>query len=142
MAEQYTLTKGRPYIHKRCGKVTVVTGADFSGLCNPSQVCLGTICANCGGPDSVSAFYWQDTEEPLHEYRRRLRKSAPAVYHLWRRISPLIGLCGGAALGFFFLDRNPPIDITVGSALGVFVMWLIIGPAVANAFGTKFYEQR
>ena len=142
MSEIYNLGDGRAYVHKRCGESTIVTGDDFAGLCDPSQVCLGTICANCGGPDSVAAFYWEDTKEPLHDYRKRLRNTAPSIYKTWAVIVPLIGLVGGGIMGAKFLATNLQLDIAIGSAVGIVVMWLIVGPAIAGMFGTNFYEQR
>ena len=142
MAEEYTLETGRAYIHKRCGLATVILDDEFSGLCDPSQVSLGTICSNCGGPDSLSAFRWEDTNEPIHEYRKRLRRTAPGIYQFWRRISPVIGVVGGGTLGHLYFGRSMLVNLTVGISVGLFVMWLIIAPAIARNFGTKFYKQK
>lgn len=100
--------QGRPYVHKKCGQVTLITGSDFVGLCNPFEPCMGTICASCGGPDSTSQFAWADTQEPISEYRARLRAEAPASLKIWNYvISPLVGGGIGGAVGAALDAKNP-----------------------------------
>ncbi|QDU53293.1 SoxR reducing system RseC family protein [Gimesia panareensis] len=136
----YTLREGRVYIHEKCQQSTQVNGGDFEGLCNPFNLCLGTVCAHCGGPRALSSFHWADTGEPLDDYRRRLRTKVPPIYTWWYLgISPLIGLIAGTIIGPLFL-KNSSLPVAAGSALvGALIMYLIIGPKLLMLVAPKKY---
>jgi hypothetical protein len=68
----------RPYVHDRCGEVTVVSGGDFSRLANPFTFVSQTYCASCQRMVGLRSVAWADTAEPIAAYRRRLRGAAPA----------------------------------------------------------------
>ncbi|QDU06127.1 hypothetical protein V6x_58730 [Gimesia chilikensis] len=138
----YTLREGRVYVHQKCRQSTQVNGGDFEGLCNPFNLCLGTVCAHCGGPRALRTFHWADTGEQLDDYRRRLRTKVPPIYSWWYLwISPLIGLIAGTIIGPLFLN-NSSLPVAAGSALvGALVMYLIIGPKLLMLIAPKKYYQ-
>lgn len=144
MGKTFNRMKGRTYIHQKCGKVTRVTGGDFAGLCNPYEPCTGTICAACGGPDSVGSFSWEDTGESVADYRKRLRGEAPLSYRLWAWvIGPLIGAGIGGAAGALFIRKNLAADAGIGAAIGAALMFLFIGPKILGLIaGDRFYTTR
>lgn len=144
MARKYSLQKGRTYIHSRCGEATCVSGNDFAGLCNPFAPCLGTVCAACGGPDSVGKFSWADTGESLSEYRKRLRRKSPVFFRLWAWLfSPLIGAGGGAAVAVPLFNKNLLADAAIGAGIGALAMFLFIGPKILGLIaGDRFYKSR
>jgi hypothetical protein len=136
----YNLRDGCVDIHKKCKQPTQVNDDDFAGLCNPFSLCLGTVCTTCGDPRSLKTFHWADTKEPLHRYRKRLRKKAPAFYtHWFVWISPLIGIIAGSIIGPLFLKKSTFL-ITSGSALaGLIIMSLIVGPKLLMLIAPKKY---
>lgn len=136
--------EGRPYVHKKCGQVTVISGSDFVGLCNPFEPCMGTICASCGGPDSTSQFAWADTEESISDYRARLRAAAPASLKIWNYvISPLVGAGVGGIVGAMLDPKNPLAGGSIGAAVGALVMFFFIGPKITGVLGAgEFYRKR
>lgn len=136
----YNLRDGRVYVHEKCQQPTQVNGGDFEGLCNPFNLCLGTVCAHCGGPRALNSFYWADTGEPLNVYRKRLRTKVPPIYTWWYLwISPLIGLIAGTIAGPLFLKQSS-LPIAAGSALaGMLLMYLIIGPKLLMLIAPKKY---
>jgi hypothetical protein len=139
----YSLEQGRPYIHKKCGQVTLITVGDFAGLCNPFQFVSGTVCASCGFPDSCSQFAWADTEELVSDYRSRLRQQAPSSLKVWNNVmSPLLGLVVGGFIGFLADPKNPATGSALGAGIGVLAMLLFIGPQITGALGAnQFYQQ-
>lgn len=140
----YSYQSGRPYIHQKCGQTTIITEEHFAGLCNPFEPCSGTICANCGFPDSVSAFLWQDTGESISDYRKRLKQGASSGVKLWVwLISPLLGAAIGATLAVMFIGKNIQTDALVGAGIGVALFGFLLGPKLLTAFaGDRFYSQR
>lgn len=135
--------KGRPYVHNKCGQTTIISGNDFIGLCNPFEPCMGTICASCGTPDSTSQFVWEDTEEPISEYRRRMRREAPSSIKYWNyAISPFLGVAIGGIVGGLLDSKNPLIGGSIGAAVGAFVMFLFVGPKISGMMGAgEFYRK-
>jgi len=136
----YKFSDGRVYVHKKCKQPTQVNGDDFAGLCNPFSLCLGTVCTTCGGPRALKTFYWADTKEPLHLYRKRLRKKVPAFYTYWFMwISPLIGLIAGSIIGALFAKENAFLVISGSALAGLIVMFLIVGPKLLMLIAPKKY---
>jgi len=136
----YSLKVGRVYIHKKCKQGTQVNGEHFEGLCNPFILCLGTVCASCGGPRALKTFYWEDTKEPLDAYRRRLRTKVPPLYTWWWLwISPLIGLIAGSVIGPLFLKKSTLPVVAGSAAVGTLIMFLIVGPKVLMLIAPKKY---
>src|SRR5579884_1737289 len=72
-------TRGRVYVHRRCGGMTEVSGGDYTHICDPFRPCTGTYCCRCAGFVSLDDVFWADTEEPISEYRVRLREETPAL---------------------------------------------------------------
>ncbi len=136
----YNLSNGRVYVHKKCKQSTQVNGENFAGLCNPFSLCLGTVCATCGGPRPLSTFHWADTKEPLNAYRKRIRKKQPEFYSHWFMwISPLIGIIAGSIIGPLFLKKSTLLIISGSALAGLIVMSLIVGPKLLMLIAPKKY---
>ncbi|MFH1300791.1 MAG: hypothetical protein ABIK07_06990 [Planctomycetota bacterium] len=140
----YNLNEGRVYIHKTCKQSTQVNGDDFAGLCNPFNICLGTVCANCGGPRPLKSFVWADTKEPLNKYRNRIRKKAPAFCtHWFFWITPLIGIIAGSIIGPLFLKKSSLLIISGSALAGIVIMVLFVGPKLLQlVVPRKYYKYR
>lgn len=128
--------QGRVYIHQACGTATNVTGKDLVGLCNPFELVIGTICANCGTPDSTSTFSWEDTGEKVSTYRRRGVMQMPLLAIFSWLILPAIGGALGGVIGSNIQGKFGPMT-DVGIGLGVFLMMLFVGPTVVQVVATK-----
>jgi hypothetical protein len=87
---------GRVYVHRRCGELTQVSGGDYTHICDPFWPCTGTFCCGCNDMVSLSDVRWEDTGEPISDYRRRLRAETPALVQAWRYG---VGLAPGGAIG-------------------------------------------
>jgi hypothetical protein len=113
----------RPYIHDRCGQVTVVSGNDFTRLVNPFTFVSQTYCVGCQGFASLRSVAWADTGESIAAYRRRLRGEAPQSLKLvgWF-LGPLAALLLGAGIGWLFTPKDfkgPLIGGLLGLVLAV-----------------------
>ncbi|MCO6042570.1 hypothetical protein NG895_01490 [Aeoliella sp. ICT_H6.2] len=144
MSDRYTLVSGRPYVHQKCGTTTVINEGHFATLCNPFNVCLGTICANCG-PGSLKDFHWEDTGESISDYRKRLRCEAP-LWAVWYWLfAPILGAAIGAAVMVNFKAPNMTVTSAAitGAGIGVFLMIFLVGPMITGPIvGSRFYGQR
>lgn len=144
MPRQYSVQRGRGYIHRRCGSETVISGRHFVGLCNPFAPCSGTICMECG-PDSTKNFVWADTGESVSRYRRRLRRASPGLTALNWLVAPAIGaLIGAIALsGVEGPNLSSTVASAVGAVVGILLMVLFIAPILTGLIvGKRFYQQR
>lgn len=128
--------EGRTYIHKQCGTATNVTGSDLTSVCNPFQLVMGTICANCATPSATWNFEWEDTGENVSTYRRRGVMQMPLLAILSWLVLPAIGggiggLIGSNIKGAF----GPMTDLGIG--LGVLSILVFLGPMIVNAVASQ-----
>jgi hypothetical protein len=113
----------RPYVHKRCGEVTVVSGNDFRRLANPFDFVPQTYCVACEEMVGLDTVAWDDTGETISRYRRRLRAAAPVSLKLFSWvICPLGGAALGAGAGWLFTTHR-----VTGAFIGAFV-GLVVTP--------------
>ncbi len=95
----------RSYRHERCGGVTRVEDEDYSRLANPfTFVWGGTYCAECEADISLEDLCWQDTNESIADYRRRVRATAPLSMKLtgWVAV-PIVSFSFGAGVGLVLI---------------------------------------
>jgi hypothetical protein len=86
----------RPCIRKPQGTETVVSGHDYTHICDPFWPCSSTYCCGCSDFVSLDSVVWTDTGETVAAYRKRLRAATPRFVRLWRTG---LGFFLGAALG-------------------------------------------
>jgi hypothetical protein len=129
---------GRVYVHERCGGETHVSGRDFTHICDPFWLCTGTYCCTCAGFAPLREFYWVETEEPLSEYRSRLRAATPGPLKAWRYgLGFLTGGACGTVAGLLtalivHVARNRIGEFTVfGGLIGAFACH-ILGTRILN----------
>lgn len=146
-----TETDGRPYVHDKCNRATVVTGSDWVGLCNPFAQTMGTICSHCGTSASLKHFAWTDTGENLQAYVRRLRKKCPVFWQMWFWwLGPVCGAVLVAValhyIGPMFPLKNelpPGAWAGIGAFHGLFVIPFTVTPWLApRASGIEFHRER
>jgi hypothetical protein len=143
MTQHYSLDSGRTYVHKTCGAPTIISGKDFARLCNPFATCLGTMCASCGGIDSTNNFHWQDTQESVSDFRKRLRRNSPkATLYTWI-LAPVLGAVVGGTLAAMFKSPhvNQLVSVIIFAAFGVFILYLIAPEITGIVAGKRFYDQ-
>jgi hypothetical protein len=120
----------RPYVHDRCGQITVVSGHDFSRLANPFAFVSQTYCVVCQTFVSLRSVAWADTGESIAAYRRRLRAEAPMSLKLvgWG-IGPLVCAGLGAGIGWLFTpnqSKGPLIGGVTALILAVGGLMLVL----------------
>ena len=122
----------RPYVHKKCGGATVVTGGDFELVVNPFNLMSQTYCASCQKMVDLDAVAWVDPGEKLSAYRRRLRAETPMLLNL---LGWVVLPFGGAALGAWIAAQIAPNKLTYaifGGILGLFLGAVILTPALVK----------
>jgi hypothetical protein len=131
----------RPYVHERCGQVTLVSGDDFSRLANPFTFVSQTYCVACGAFVSLRSVAWADTGESIAAYRRRLRAEAPLSVKLagWL-LGPLAGLLIGAGVGWLITpqDLKGPV---VGGVAGLVLAAGFLMPLLSRWVGGVDYRR-
>ena len=128
--------EGRAYVHKQCGQATLVTGSNLVGVCNPFEFVMGTICANCGMPDSTGSFSWADTGERVSTYRRRGVMQMPILAVFSWLILPAVGGGIGGVIGSNFKGAFGPMT-NLGIGIGAFATLLFLGPPIVRAVAAK-----
>jgi hypothetical protein len=119
----------RPYVHDGCGTCTVVSGSDYSHICNPFWPCSGTYCCGCQGFVPLNSVVWEDTGEPVSEFRRRMMSLTPIYVKLWA-FGPgflpgaLVGGLGGFGLAHM-LQKKIEWWTIVGASIGGLAVYLI-----------------
>lgn len=89
----------RVYVHNGCGGETVISGNDFDRLANPFGFGGSTLCCACRRYVRLKDVAWADTGEPISEYRRRLRSSAPLSLKLFGWLfGPVLFMAIGAVV--------------------------------------------
>jgi hypothetical protein len=117
----------RVYVHDKCGGVTEVSGDDFTRLADPFSLVTQTYCCTCQGFVNLGQVYWMDTEEPIADYRRRLRREAPPLLVLFRWVlGPLAFALVGLLVALPFAKPNP-----LGAVLAGLVCGLLVGGFVS-----------
>lgn len=144
MHKQYSIDQGRAYVHSLCGETTIISGNDFSSLCNPFGLCLGTICANCGAPDSTKNFKWEDTGEVVSDYRRRVRRESTGQTLINWVLAPLVGALIGASVLATTGSQDVPIiaHALIGGSIGALALAVFIFPPLTSALADPPFYQR
>jgi hypothetical protein len=140
---------GRVYVHTRCGGQTRVSGGDYAHICDPFWPCTSTYCCTCSGFAPLHEVRWADTDEPVSEYRRRLRAETPGLIKAWRYgVGFLFGGAIGALVGLLvWLSAQAPRDkigpfAGIGGLVGAFVCY-ILGTMILNrALGIDYRRMR
>jgi hypothetical protein len=136
----------RPYRHSPClrkpqGTETVVSGHDYTHICDPFWPCSSTFCCGCSSFVPLDSVVWTDTGETIAAYRKRLRAQTPRFVGLWRMG---LGFFLGAALGAIackLMFRGDDLKELAGFLL---VLYVAVGDAFTYIAGTlilnKFYS--
>jgi hypothetical protein len=129
---------GRAYLHHRCGGQTLVSGGDYTHICDPFWPCTGTYCCGCSRIVPLSEVEWIDTGEPISEYRSRLAAETPALLKVWRYgvgfvLGGVIGTIFGLLIGLLAQVRQRELTgFGIGGALiGAFVIYFV-GTLILN----------
>lgn len=137
--------ESRAYIHLGCGGGTVVSGGDYSHICNPFWMCTGTFCCGCQGYVGLSEVVWSDTGEPISEYRARMRSMTPTIIKIWAYgagFIPGVGIGGLAGLVLGFAPRQDlgaaVLGALVGAGVGGFLVYLIGLIFIQLIFGINY----
>lgn len=110
---------GRPYIHAGCGEATVVSEKHFTMICDPFRPCTGTFCVTCNDFFPLTEVRWADTDEPISDFRARMKQLTPGPMRAWRSgLGCLIGLIVGV-LGGFLLYKGLKAEGGIGWYLGI-----------------------
>ena len=135
----------REYLHDDCGEVTVVSGSDFVGLCDPRLSVNETFCSHCDDFDKLKAFRWSDTDESLSEYRKRLRQLIP----LYVRIAGaswifLVCIILGLVTGCLMTHVVQDVKKAFGIPMAVFFVIAMVCDAIGKLSKqeTKFHQYR
>ncbi len=118
----------RPYIHDKCGQITVISGYQFKRITNPFEFILSqTYCAGCQKVVRLKTVAWADTGETISRYRRRMWRTSPLAIRLlsWY-IGPLAAAALGISLGMLFPGQKVPAPF-VGGVSG-FILALTVMP--------------
>lgn len=141
--------ESRPYVHTGCGEGTVVSGGDYSHICNPFRICTGTFCCGCQGFVSLDSVVWADTGEKVSKFRARMRTLTPLPVKLWLwgpGLLPgaVVGAPIGLLLGFLFKwDMKGTILATLACAAVVGILvYLVIGAILKSVFGIDYTRTR
>lgn len=140
---------GRVYVHKRCGGQTLVSGGDYTHLCDPFWPCTATYCCECADFAPLSEVRWADTKEPLSRYRSRLRRETPGLIKAWRYgVGLLPGAIPGAVLGLAVaLAAQAPRGrasgfALLGALLGAVVCYLLGIPILNRIYDIDYRRMR
>ncbi|MDA1233143.1 MAG: hypothetical protein O2856_20455 [Planctomycetota bacterium] len=119
------------YIHRKCGAATgMPTDIIPTYLVDPCFYNGYTFCAGCGNDFHQREFNWEDTQESLHAYNRRLfRQKSLSDKLVWALTSPfgylMVAVLGGLmefseafpdALGLF---------VSLVGAAGLFISFVV-----------------
>ena len=126
----------RAYVHRVCGRMTVVDGEDFEGLCHPYFGLFPTTrCVHCNKQGPLRDFVWPDTGESIADYRKRIRAAVPAHWRLIHPLTkllilvlPMLGFMAGRAIATERTVLLPAVGVVVGLVVGA--MSFAIGVAV------------
>jgi hypothetical protein len=129
--------------------MTEVSGGDFTHICDPFWPCTGTYCCQCAGFVPLDEVRWEDTDELITRFRRRLRKATPGLLKVWRYG---LGLVPGGVVGAGFglltalAGRMPDKSVAGVTVLGGLVGALLIyvaGTMIFNSiFGIDYRRRR
>jgi len=125
---------GRVYVHTKCGGATHASGAGFKNLCDPFHFILGVVCCGCSRIARVRDVYWEDTGEPVAQYRKRLRRQTPTPLKVWRYgLGYALGGVIGAAVVIAYAPawRIQPRHVNTYIVLGA-----VVCAYVVNRVGT------
>ena len=130
-----TPRKSRTYICLLCSTETVVSGQDFSLLCDPYYGARGTICAGCGRV-SFDSVVWSDTRESIADYHARLKRMVPSRVWLLPFVCPVAfaSAAYGLALGLGATSLTPKIALVAGF-VGLAAGWFLRGMVLSNKLG-------
>jgi hypothetical protein len=128
----------RVYVHRRCGEMTQVSGGDYSHICDPFWPCTATFCCGCNGMVPLSDVRWEDTGEPISDYRRRLRSKTPGLVQAWRFG---LGFAAGAAIGSGIGLLIGLAGATLQNLIRFVVAGGVIGAVVVYLVGTMILNR-
>ena len=120
----------RTYGHEECGRYTQVTEEDFKRISDPFATCLSTFCVGCSRYVPLKDVFWEETDESVADFRKRMADESPSLLKFWHRgLGFLPGFLVGAPIGYFlvyqslFGDRkvDPSLQITIGLFVGLLV---------------------
>jgi hypothetical protein len=141
--------KGRAYVHTRCGGETLVSGNDFTHICDPFWPCSSTYCCTCADFAPLSNVQWVDTGESVSAFRSRVRARTPGLVQAWRYgVGLLVGGAFGAAAGLLvrIVAKAPENKIgafaLVGGLVGAVVCYLLGTIALNRMFGVDYRRMR
>ena len=139
--------KQRAYVHEKCGTTTMISGGHFTQITDPFMPCTGTFCCECNTFPSLRDVYWEDTEETVADYRRRLRAKTPIVIKLWRYgLGLVVGAGLGAIVGLLIsaMGRGPQNNLgVIGVSAGVgAVLIYLVGTVVLHAIYDLDYRRK
>ncbi|MGE3804165.1 MAG: hypothetical protein AB7K24_05785 [Gemmataceae bacterium] len=111
----------RTYVHEACGGSTVISGDEYTGLCHPNIGFEQTLCAACKSYDRLSRFRWQDTDERLTDYRKRIKRSVPDALRFRGSVwTWLIGFAAGSLIaGLLRLLTGSSVAMWIGGGICV-----------------------
>lgn len=79
-----TTPYSRVYVHHTgCKQATGIDGSHFQRLCDPMSGADQTFCAGCGGIFYEQHFLWEDTQELVSDYRKRMLQYTPPQVKQW-----------------------------------------------------------
>ncbi len=126
--------------------MTEIDGPEFQAFANPLAEMEQTNCGHCEAADSLTQFYWEDTEETIADYFARHRRNIPddvleqtsheqVIKYTVRGaiIGGLIAIAIGSLTGF-------ATSLTAGIVTGV-VLALIAIPLFAILHFMKFEKK-
>ena len=127
----FTPRESRTYVHDKCQSSTVVSGLDFFDLVDPTARVILTRCAQCGLV-SLSSVRWQDTNEPIADYRQRLGQvffpKLPSVKKMRIIIWAVVLIVAVIALLVKFAQNKGGEGVVIfilGCVAALFIAWLV-----------------
>jgi hypothetical protein len=140
---------GRAYVHTRCGGETLVSGGDFTHICDPFWPCTSTYCCTCSGFAPLREVKWTDTGEIISKYRQRLRRETPVLVQVWRYgFGFLLGGAFGAVVGLLaaLIARAPAAKAGSFALIGALIagaVCYLLGTILLNlVFGIDYRRMR
>ena len=129
------MPEGRAYVHDKCGGVTVVSGGDFTHICDPFRICTGTYCCTCQGFAPLEQVRWVDTDEVVADYRARLKEGTPEALKVWRSgVGCAVGLVFGLLVGLLiYLVAKPRGHIAWFLGVAGSLIVAIVGSLILEA---------
>jgi hypothetical protein len=127
----------RPYLHEKCGGVTIISGYQFGRITNPFHYVPQTMCAECQKAVSLKSVAWVDTGEPISRYRRRMWRASPRALKTLAYIGPFVCIALGVGIAMLLPPQKVPAHLAFG--IGGLILGLVLLPvALSGLWGIDF----